>query len=82
MKSRRTFHVEFRRRIDVELTNMCTFGWKLIMEIDKKMKHVKLQYDINREVAKISGLSSDKIDKYEYFKYEDVLPSDQSRMID
>ena len=52
------------------------------MEIDKKMKHVKLQYDINREVAKISGLSSDKIDKYEYFKYEDVLPSDQSRMID
>ena len=52
------------------------------MEIDKKMKHVKLQYDINREVAKISGLSSGKIHKYEYFKYEDVLPSDQSRMID
>ena len=28
---------------------------------------IKLQYDINREAAKILALSSGKIDKYEYF---------------
>ena len=36
------------------------------MTTDDKIRDVKLQYDINREVAKISPLSSDKIDKYEY----------------
>ena len=40
----------------------------------------KVQYDINREAAKISALSSDKIDKYEYLTGEDILPSDQSRI--
>ena len=38
----------------------------LIMTIDDKVKDEKLQYDINREPAKISALSSGKIDKYEY----------------
>ena len=37
----------------------------------------KLQYDINREAAKISALSSGKIDKYEYLIEEEILPSDQ-----
>ena len=32
------------------------------MTIDDQIKYEKLQYDINREVAKISALSSDKID--------------------
>ena len=27
----------------------------------------KVQYDINRETAKISALSSDETEKYEYF---------------
>ena len=36
------------------------------MIIDDKIKDEKLQYYINREAAKISGLSSGKIDKYEY----------------
>ena len=36
------------------------------MTIDDKIKDEKLQYDINREVAKISSLSSRKIDKHEY----------------
>ena len=38
---------------------------------------------MNREAAKISALfSSFKIDKYEYFTSEEILPSDQSRIID
>ena len=41
-----------------------------------------LQYDINREAAKISALSSGKIDKYEYLAGEEILPSDQSRIIE
>ena len=36
------------------------------MTIDDKIKDKKLQYDIYREAAKISALSSGKIDKYEY----------------
>ena len=39
----------------------------------------KLQYDINRKAAKI--LSSGKINKYEYLTGEEVLLSDQSRII-
>ena len=38
------------------------------MAIDDKIKDEKLQYNINREAAKISALSSGKIDKYEYLK--------------
>ena len=32
------------------------------MTIDDQIKDEKLQYDINREAAKISALSSDNID--------------------
>ena len=52
------------------------------MTIDDKIKDEKLLYDINRETAQISALSSDKIDKYEYLTVEEILPSDQSRMIE
>ena len=52
------------------------------MAIDDKIKDEKLQYDINKEAAKISGLLSGKIDKYEYFTGEEILPSDQSRIIE
>ena len=34
------------------------------MTINDSIRDKKLQYDINREVAKISALSSEKIDKY------------------
>ena len=51
------------------------------MTIDDKIKDEKLQYDINMEVAKISALSSGKIDKYEYLTGKEILPSDQSRII-
>ena len=42
----------------------------------------KLQYDINREAAKISALSSGKIHKYEYVTGEDILPSNQQQIIE
>ena len=51
------------------------------MTIDDKIKDEKLQYNINREVAKISTLSSGKIDKYEYLTGEEILPSNQRQII-
>ena len=51
------------------------------MAIDDKIRDKKSQYDINRDVAKISALSPSKIDKYEYLTGEEILPSNQSRMI-
>ena len=51
------------------------------MTIDDKIRDEKLQYDINRKAAKISVLSSGKIDKYEYLTGEEILPSDQRRLI-
>ena len=47
------------------------------MKIDDKIGDENLQYDIDREAAKISGLSSRKIDKYEYLIGEEILPSNQ-----
>ena len=44
--------------------------------------HEKLQYDINREAAKVSTLSSGKIDKYEYLTGEEKLPSEQRRVVE
>ena len=52
------------------------------MKIDDKIRDEKLQYDINREAAKISALSSCKIDKQEYLKGEKILPPNQSRVIE
>ena len=52
------------------------------MAIDDKISDGKLQYDINREAAKISALSSKKIDKYEYLLGEQILPFDQKRVIE
>ena len=34
------------------------------------------------EARKISALSSGKIDKYKYYTGEEILPPDQSRMIE
>ena len=49
------------------------------MTIDDQIRDEKLQYDINREAAKISALSSGKIDKYEYLTGEEILPSNQKK---
>ena len=52
------------------------------MTIEDQIKDEKLQYDINREAAaKISALSSGKLDKYEYLTGEEVLPSNQQQII-
>ena len=51
------------------------------MTIDDKIRDEKLQYDINREAAKISALSSGKIDKYEYLRGEEILPSNWSQIL-
>ena len=51
------------------------------MTINDQVRDEKLQYDVNREAAKISPLSSGKIDKYEYLTGEEILPSNQQRMI-
>ena len=50
--------------------------------IDDKTRDGKLKHDIHREAAKISALSSGKIDKYEYLTGEERLPSDQRRVIE
>ena len=51
------------------------------MTIEDQIKGEKLQYDINREAAKISALSPGKFDKYEYLTGEEILPSNQQQII-
>ena len=53
-----------------------------MMTINDQIKYGKLQYDINREAAKISALSSGKLHKYEYLTGEDILPSNQQQIIE
>ena len=52
------------------------------MTTDDKIRDEKLQQDINREAAKISALSSGKIDKYEYLTGKEILPLGQKRVIE
>ena len=52
------------------------------MTIVDNIRDEKLQKDVNRVAAKISTLSSGKMDKYEYLTGEEILPSNQSRIIE
>ena len=52
------------------------------MTINDQIRDEKLRYDINREAAKISALSSRKIHKYEYLTGEDILPTKQQKIIE
>ena len=52
------------------------------MTTDDKIRDEKLQYNINREAAKISALSSGKNHKYEYLTGEDILPSNKQQIIE
>ena len=45
------------------------------MTINDQIRDEKVQYDFNREVAKISALSSGKFHKYDYHTGKDILPS-------
>ena len=40
--------------------------------LDDKIKTNKAQYDLDREAAKISALSSGELEKYEYLTGEDL----------
>ena len=50
------------------------------MTVNDQIRDEKIQYDINREVAKTSAWSSGKIRKYEYLTGEDILPSHQQQI--
>ena len=52
------------------------------MTINDQIRGKKLQYNINREAAQISVLSSGKIDKYEYLSGEEILLSNQQQIIE
>ena len=52
------------------------------MTVDDQIRDEKLQYNINREAAKISALSSNKFNKYEYLTGEEILQSNQKQMIE
>ena len=47
------------------------------MTVNDQIRDEKLQYDLNREAAKISALLSGKIHKYEYLTGQDILLSNQ-----
>ena len=49
--------------------------------IEDKIRDEKLQYEINREAAEFSALSSGKTDKHESFEGEKILLSDQRRAL-
>ena len=49
------------------------------MTTDDHIKDEKLQYDINREAAKISALSSGKIAKHGYLTGEEMWPSNKKK---
>ena len=52
------------------------------MTIEDKIRDEKLQYDINREAAKISALLLGKIDQSEYLTGEEIWPYNQQQMIE
>ena len=52
------------------------------MTIEDQIRDEKLQCDINREDAKISALSSGKIDKHEYLPGEEILPPNQQQIFE
>ena len=52
------------------------------MTNNDQIRDEKLQYDINREAAKISALSSGKIHKYGYPTGEEILLSNQQQIIE
>ena len=52
------------------------------MTLEDQIRDEKLQYNINREAAKISSLSSWNTDKYKYLTGEEILPSNQQKIIE
>ena len=51
------------------------------MTINDQIRDENLLHDINWEAAKVSALSSGKIDNYEYLTGKEMLPSNQQQII-
>ena len=47
--------------------------------MDDQIRDEKLQYDIDRESAKISALSSNNFNEYEYLTGEEILSKTDDR---
>ena len=60
--------------------NPSGFKRNLLERIYDNIVDEKLQYNVNREAAKISALWSGKIYKYKNLTGEEILPSDQRRV--
>ena len=54
----------------------------MTIRLENQIRDEELQYDLNWEAAKISALSSGKIHRYEYLTGEDILPSNQQKIIE
>ena len=52
------------------------------MTIDDKIRDKNLQQYINREAAKVSALSSVKIDKWKCLTCEEILTLNQNQLIE
>ena len=52
------------------------------MTTGDKIRDEKLQYDIDRDAAKISEFSSGKVDKYEHLTGEEIFSSNQRQIIE
>ena len=52
------------------------------MTINGQIIDKTIQYNINKEAAKISALTSGKIRKYEYLTGKEILPSNQQQIIE
>ena len=62
--------------------NLLKIMSKIVMAIDDNIRDEKLQYNINREAAKISALSTGKIAKYEPLTGEEILSFNRSQIIE
>ena len=51
------------------------------MAINNQIRDENLWYNIDREAANISALSSGKIDKYEHLNGEEILPFNEQQII-
>ena len=57
------------------VTKCDKFELQIAMELQSMTDYKVMQYNINTKASRISTLSSGKIDKYEYARVEEILPS-------
>ena len=75
--------LRFRKnRFDIECNSIeyNSIAYYEIITINDQIRDKKLQYDINREAAKISSKLLGKFRKFEYLTGEDILPSNQQQI--